>query len=76
MSFEMLDKNAMLKQCTEQCLTTKPCMHAEISPQHTKNLLLLAKSNLAYVLSLFVCYGQDFRKDADNLVKGNRQFNV
>ena len=58
----------MLKQCTEQCLTTKPCMHAEISPQHTKNLLLLAKSNLAYVLSLLICYGQDFRKDADNLV--------
>ena len=36
MSIEMLDKNATLKQSTEQRLTTKHCMHAEISPQHTQ----------------------------------------
>ena len=45
MSIEMLDKNTTLKECTEQRLTTKHCMHAEISRQHTQNLLLLAKSN-------------------------------
>ena len=60
MSIEMLDKNATLKQRTEQRLTSKHCIHAEISPQHTQNLSLLAKSNQAYVLSLFVCYKQDF----------------
>ena len=38
-------KKATLKQCMEKCLTTKHCMHAEISPQHTQNLLLLSKSN-------------------------------
>ena len=76
MSIEMLYKNAALKQCTEQRLTTKHRMHAEISSKHTPNLLLLARSNYVYVLSLFVCYEQNFRKDADNLGKRNRQFNV
>ena len=42
MSIEMLDKNAMLKLCEEQRLTTKHCMHAEISPEHSQNLWLLA----------------------------------
>ena len=76
MSIEMLDENSTLKQCTEQRLTTKHCMHAEISPQRTQNLLLLAKTNYGYILPSFVCYGQDFRKDADTLGNGNRQFNV
>ena len=57
-----VDKNATLAQCIEQRLTTKYCMSAEMSPQ---NLLLLAKSNPGYVLSLSVYYSQDFSKDRD-----------
>ena len=53
MSIKMLDKNATLKQCTEQRLTTKHCMHAEISPKHTQNVLLLSK---IYQIKRIICH--------------------
>ena len=49
----MLDKNATLKQCTEQRLTTKDCMHAEISPQDTQNFCLLNQIKHVFFHFLF-----------------------
>ena len=50
MSIKIADRDATLMQCMEQ-----RCMHAKISPEDKPFLiLLLAKSNPGYVLSLFV----------------------
>ena len=49
---------------------------AEMSPKDKQIVLLLAKSNLGYVLSLFVRYRKCLSKDKNNWGKDNRQSNI